>query len=305
LYEEYVVELRKRNVLFGVANKITLIELQRKIMFSLARGNKNFSYFHAASACAQAIKIQHALELLETQTLDSFNKYLKELFNQASKNQSKGVVKLTAKPEFNYVFTKSAEMLAKKQEHPKLLRLIEVIKEENQNKDSKTIIFTQFRNSASIISKKLNEIPKIKAKVFVGQTKKITEKKEFTGLSQKEQKKIIQEFSEGEINTLVATSIGEEGLDIPEVNTVIFYEPIPSAIRNIQRRGRTARLIPGKIIMLMTKNTRDMTFYYSSKAKEKRMHSAIKTIKEELANENNSDSNNKDKIKSEEQGRLF
>ncbi len=284
LYDDYVEELRRRKVLFGQVNKIVLIELQKKIMFSLARGNKNFNYFHAASACAQAIKIQHAIELLETQTLGGFSKYLKELFNQAAKKQSRGVEKLVAKPEFNFVFTRTQELLAKKIEHPKLLELEKIIAyEKTKNKELKVIVFTQFRETASIIAKKLNEIENIRAKVFVGQTKKISEGSS-TGLSQKEQKKIIEEFSEGKINVLACTSIGEEGLDIPEVNAVIFYEPIPSAIRSIQRRGRTARLMKGKLIILITKNTRDQAFYYASRSREKRMYSAISNIKDELKN---------------------
>jgi len=117
-------------------------------------------------------------------------------------------------------------------------------------------------------------------------------------LNQKEQKKLIDDFSQGKINTLVATSIGEEGLDIPEVNEVIFYEPVPSAIRKIQRAGRTARLIPGKLKILITKDTRDQSFHYASISREKKMHSLIKEIKKDF--EDNG------KIKSEEkQQNLF
>ena len=276
LYDRYVEELRYRKVLFGLANKITLIKLQQTIMGTLARGNHNYNYLLGASACAQAIKLQHALELLETQTLESFNKYLKTLFNQAAKKQSKGVVKLVANPEFNFLFMQSNELLAKKKEHPKLQRLEEIIKKENQKR---IIIFTQFRDTATIIAEKLNKIEGIKAKIFVGQAKK-----NGTGLSQKDQKKIIEDFSIGEINVLVATSIAEEGLDIPEVNAVIFYEPIPSAIRAIQRTGRTARLKKGKLIMLITKGTRDESFYHVSRAREKQMGRAIDTVKQGLAN---------------------
>ncbi len=288
LFHRYVEELRTRKVLFGAATKTGLIALQKNIMSTLARGNKNFNYMLAASACAQAVKIQHALELLETQTLASFNKYIKELFNQAAKKQSKGVVKLVAQPEFNFVFMQSNELLTKGHEHPKLKKLVEIVEKEMglkknrkspQQKTPKLIIFTQFRETAKIISKKLNEIPNIKSKVFVGQAKKSG-----TGLSQKEQKKIIEEFSDGKINILVATCIAEEGLDIPEVNAVIFYEPISSAIRSIQRAGRTARLMKGKLIILITKGTRDETFYYTSRAREKKMSRIITNIKENLAN---------------------
>ena len=168
---------------------------------------------------------------------------------------------------------KAEILLAKGKEHPKVEKTIEIIKNEN----GKIIIFTQFRDTASMISKKINETLNLKSKIFVGQAKK-----KFSGLSQKEQKKLLDEFSEGKINVLCATCIGEEGIDIPEVNTVIFYEPVASAIRTIQRTGRTARLMEGKLIILITKKTRDENYYYVSKAKERRMHSAISSIKEEL-----------------------
>jgi Fanconi anemia group M protein len=151
-------------------------------------------------------------------------------------------------------------------------------KEKEKNNKLKAIVFTQFRDTAILISKKINGILGIKAKVFVGQAKK-----ENSGLSQKEQRKIIQDFSSGKINVLSATSIGEEGLDIPEVNVVLFYEPVPSAIRAIQRAGRTGRLMEGKIIMLIAKKTRDEAHFYVSRAKERKMHSAISSIKEKFS----------------------
>ena len=283
IFNEYIGELKLRKILWVPPSKTGLINLQKKIMGILSRGSKNYNYMLGASACAQAIKIQHALELLETQTLSGFNKYLKNLFGQATRKQSKGVIKLVAKPEFNFIYMLSNELLAKKVEHPKVKKLVEVVKQEKMgNNKMKIIIFTQFRETATIISKNLNEITGIKSKVFVGQAKKI-ENGINTGLSQKEQKKIIDEFSFGKINVLCATCIAEEGLDIPEVNSVIFYEPIPSAIRTIQRTGRTARLMEGKLIILITKKTRDEAYYYVSRAKEKKMHSAINDIKEELS----------------------
>ena len=289
IFNRYVEELRQRRVLFGPSTKIGLINLQKKIMATLARGNKNYNYMLGASACAQAIKIQHSLELLETQTLKSFNTYLKNLFEQAAKKQSKGVVRLVAKPEFNFVYMQSNELLAKNIEHPKLAKLKEIMEHEQKTTNkTKTIIFTQFRNTATIISNELNKLEGINAKIFVGQAKKSSEK-ETSGLSQKQQKRIIQEFSDGEINVLCATCIAEEGLDIPEVNSVIFYEPVPSAIRTIQRTGRTARLMKGKLTILITKKTRDEAYFYISKVREKKMHSAINDIKEELAKNIKSD----------------
>jgi len=278
LFDQYVEELKRRKVLWTAPSKTKLIELQKKLMAGISRGNKNFNYMLGVSACAQAIKIQHALELLETQTLSGFNKYLKELVNQATKKQSKGVIKLVAKAEFNFAFMQSNELLAKNTEHPKVEEVMQIAKRElSNNSNSKMIIFTQFRETATTISKKLNTLGNVKAKVFVGQAKR-----NGSGLSQKEQKSIINEFSEGKINILCATCIAEEGLDIPEVNAVVFYESVPSAIRTIQRTGRTARLMKGKLILLITKKTRDEAFYYVSRSKEKRMKTAIDQIKEDF-----------------------
>ena len=284
LFNTYVDELKNRHVLFGPSSKTGLIELQKRLMNHISHGEKDFNSLLSVSACSQAIKLQHAMELLETQTLSSFNDYMKDLFKQAAEKKSRGVVKLVSKPEFNLVYIRSNELLSKGVEHPKIEELINIVKEEkSRNGKIKIIVFMQFRNTASIISKKLNEIPGIISKVFVGQAKKTNQAGD-TGLSQKEQKKIIEEFSSGEINILCATSIGEEGLDIPEVNAVIFYESVPSAIRKIQRSGRTARLVAGKLIMLITKGTRDETFYYVANAREKKMHKTIQDIKEEMSN---------------------
>jgi Fanconi anemia group M protein len=234
--------------------------------------------YQGISACAQAIKISHAIELLETQTLASFFKYIKQIFNQASKKQSRGVIKLVNKPEFNLVYSQTYNLLEKGYEHPKIGEIIRNIRDEkNNNRNLKAIIFTQFRETANIISKNLNNLSGIKSKVFVGQAKK-----EGQGLSQKEQKQMIDEFKDGKTNILVATCIAEEGLDIPEVNLVIFYEPISSAIRSIQRRGRTARLSKGKLIMLITKGTKDEYAYYASRSREKKMTKEIEKIKDEL-----------------------
>jgi len=283
IFERYIENLRMKNVLFGAPTKVALILLQKKISGILARNSGNFGYYSVASSCAQAIKIQHALELIETQTLEGFHTYLKKLFEEAEKKKSRGVVSLVSNPEFIFAFNRTNELLARKIEHPKVLILVDLIKSEiEKNEKAKIIVFSQFRETASLLSKNLNENQNIKSKIFVGQAKKVSKDGKGTGLSQKEQKQIISDFSEGKINVLCATSIGEEGLDIPEVNAVIFYEPVASAIRKIQRMGRTARLMKGKTIVLVTKSTRDESYYYVSRNREKKMHSAIEEIKQGL-----------------------
>lgn len=286
IFQKKVEELKNRKLLFKPPIKTFILECQSNIMRAISSGNRNFNLFSGASACSQAIKVEHAIELLETQTLESLNEYMTGIFESAIKQESKAVQHLVKMPEFNQAYTFLQELLARKLEHPKLLELKSIIEEKAKNNPKlKAIIFTQFRSTASKISREMNSISGITAKIFVGQAKKMTGKGKDrieTGLSQKEQHAMIEEFAEGKINILVATSIGEEGLDIPEVSSVIFYEPIPSAIRRIQRAGRTARLQKGELIILLTRDTRDESYHYASIAKEKKMHSAIKSIKESL-----------------------
>lgn len=244
--------------------------------------SKDGNKMQGVSLCAQALKISHAIDLIETQTLTSFIEYMKGLFKQSSEKQSRAVQQITKDPRFTKAYSLS---LIISEEHPKLEELKKQIKEKiNQNKKSKIIVFAQFRETVNKINLELNKIENIKSGIFVGQAIKQNSYGESTGLKQKEQKKIIEDFKEGKLNVLISTSIGEEGLDIPEVSMVIFYEPVPSAIRKIQRAGRTARLKPGELKILVTKNTKDQIYHYASFHKEKRMHSAIEEIQKEISN---------------------
>ena len=98
------------------------------------------------------------------------------------------------------------------------------------NERPKSLVFTHYRDTARKVVEILTENG-IKAARFVGQAKKELD----IGMSQEEQSAVLESFRNGEFDVLVATSIAEEGLDIPEVDLVVFYEPIPSEIRYIQR----------------------------------------------------------------------
>ncbi len=304
IFQKKVEELKNRKLLFGPPMKRTILETQGRIMKAISSGNRHFNLLVGSSVCSQAIKVEHAIELVETQTLSSVYEYFHTLFQQAKENKSKAVTNLIKQPEFNQAFILLNELIAKKIEHPKLLKIKQLLEAGiKNNPKNKIIVFTQFRSTAIKISREINQIPDIKARVFVGQTIKKMKSGEEVGLSQKEQHAMLEEFKEGKINVLVATSIGEEGLDIPEVNAVIFYEPIPSAIRKIQRAGRTARLMEGSLIILITRDTRDEAYYYASINKEKKMYSAIQHVKDNLDLSNFAEKN---KIKQdEEQKSLF
>ena len=259
-------------------SKKDLITLQAQLRGRAASGEKNFVIWSAISILAEIMKIYHALELLETQGIVPLHKYLKKLYDESFITKVKAVKNIVKDINFRNAFIKTENLYNEKIEHPKLVELQKIIEKEiNKDKDIKIMVFNQYRDNALDIVEKINKINGVKAKIFVGQLKKGE-----TGYTQKEQKQVLDDFRNGLYNILVATSIGEEGLDIPKVDLVIFYEPIPSAIRTIQRRGRTGRLEKGKVIILIAEKTRDEAFLWASHHKEKSMYRNLEKIKKEL-----------------------
>ena len=108
---------------------------------------------------------------------------------------------------------------------------------------TRIMVFSHFRDSAEHIVRVLERnSPMIRPHVFVGQAASGSSE----GMDQKKQNEIIDKFRSGTYNTLVATSIGEEGLDIGEVDLIICYDASASPIRMLQRMGRTGRKRTGK-----------------------------------------------------------
>lgn len=101
-------------------------------------------------------------------------------------------------------------------------------------------------------------------------------------MSQSDQREAISMLKSGLINALVATSIAEEGLGIPEVDHVIFYEPVPSELRYIQRRGRTGRRVACRVTVLIAEKTLDEAFYRGIIMRVKRMKRVVNQLNRKL-----------------------
>ena len=118
IFDSCVSRLRESSYLQGPANKISLLSLQQRLAMQVHA--RNFAAMHGLSLCAQAIKISHALELLETQTLSGLHGYLKSLQKQAAEKKSRAVQNLVKLPEFNAAMLSLEHLLSKKTEHPKI-----------------------------------------------------------------------------------------------------------------------------------------------------------------------------------------
>ncbi len=256
--------------------KKDLLLLQQKIQGELAT-RKDARLFQALSLLAEILKLRHAVELCETQGTAALKKYFERLSSEAtSKGGSKAAKRILKEENVQRAIT-----LAKNSTDtfPKLEKVKEIVlKQIEQSPDSRVIVFTNFRDTAELVTAMLGSDEMIKPVRFVGQASKLDDK----GLSQKKQVEILEKFKAGEYNVLVATCVAEEGLDIPSTDLVVFHEPVPSEIRSIQRRGRTGRHRVGRIAVLMAKGTRDEAYFWISNRKEKQMNERIRELQDEF-----------------------
>ena len=259
-------------------SKTTILEFQSRLRVKIAQNEMSQNDWDAIALSSALMKLEYGIELTLCQDLTAAYNYFLNIINT---DKSKAATFLNLIVEFREVVYRLKNLTSKNILHPKLIYLKENLDEKfSENKDLKIIIFSSYRESAKKIEKVINENKKIKASIFLGQAKKGD-----ISFSQKKQKEVIEKFREGEFNVLISTSVGEEGLDIPKVDLVIFYEPVPSAIRTIQRVGRTGRFNEGNAIFLITKETKEVITKFVSDAKQKRMYLALDKIKDNLREE--------------------
>ena len=243
LDERYDV-LRKNGI--RLAEQQSLSALLRIRQFVLNQNRRS------AKPLFTAIRIHYALNILEAHGVTPFLKFCE----RAKAKKGVGVKELfEIDPNFTRAIHLANEAQSRGIEHSKIPKLKEII----ESVPGKALIFTSYRDSVDLIYNKLTELG-ISAGILIG-------KAGDAGLKQKKQIETVQNFRDGLFRVLVATRVGEEGLDIAEVNQVIFYDNVPSSVRFIQRRGRTGRKDTGKLVVLIAKNTIDETYYWIGKRK--------------------------------------
>ncbi|MGC9157028.1 MAG: helicase-related protein [Candidatus Micrarchaeia archaeon] len=265
--EESLASLRQQ----GFANfksidtipKGRLIELGNELKKISAPGYR-FGLFFSYVKLLHAV---HAYDLLVTEGLYPFVAYLDSLDGREVK--SRAVKSFLQNKNIRQALNEAKRLMEIGEEHPKVGAALQILA--NYNKKS-CIVFAQYRSTIKMLVEKLNKNGFL-ARAFVG-------KKE--GVTQEQQKQTIEDFREGKFNILVASSIGEEGLDIPSVDVVVFYEPIPNEIRNIQRRGRTGRFRAGDIFILLTKDTKDEIYFFVSRSRERKTAALLMNVESKL-----------------------
>lgn len=271
-YKERLKDLKSMDIISSARKDFSMGKLQRaRGDISKMISNDESDGYKAASIHAQAVKIAQGIEAIESQTVEAMISHFERIQNKAdSSSGSKADSRVISD-------AKVQEALRRARNHdatnPKLVDMLVYI-HETVEADGQAIVFTESRDTIDRIIEFLHDRG-FSANRFVGQADTASNE----GMTQTEQKSVLDDFRAGEFDVLVATSVAEEGLDIPTVDLVLFYEPVGSAIRSIQRSGRTGRQSAGRVIIMVAKGTRDEGLYWASKKRQDTMEEDIKQLK--------------------------
>ncbi|OWF50822.1 Fanconi anemia group M protein [Mizuhopecten yessoensis] len=245
---------------------------------------------------ALAMSLYHGFELLQLHGQRSLYNYLESIVSgekghgrtRTELMKNANFVEMMEKLRSTFVSDPNIRLSQKykdgfKTGHPKMEKLEEVVVNhfnnflkggsvEEKSQATRVMIFSQYRDSVSEITEILKQHqPLVKVMSFIGQS---SAGKATKGFTQKEQLKVMKDFREGSYNTLVSTCVGEEGLDIGEVDLIVCFDAHKSPIRLVQRMGRTGRKRQGRIVMLVTEGKEEQIYNQSQYAK-KSIHKAI------------------------------
>ncbi len=251
-----------------------LLAVGRMLQARAAHEKGSYTVFRGLTVQAIAMKLLHAIGLAETQGTTPLTRFLDRLEDEkASDDASRATRELLANPGYDRLRERLAKTNA---EHPKVSRVMTLVSRQlDDSPESRVLVFTHYRDTCEMVADKLSRIQSAKVGRLIGQAGT-------DGLKQKGQAEVLRRFRDGDVNVLVATSVGEEGLDVANTDMVLFYEPVPSEIRSIQRRGRTGRFKDGVVQVLVAVGTRDEAFQNSSLSKERRMKKRLEELDREL-----------------------
>ena len=272
-----------RYVIPGLISHAGLSNAMERAQQAISRGES--SAYQSVSRIATAMRLHHLINHLLCQGVAASSEFLERL-SRSEQSQNKSTRNFLRDGRVSSLRKSLSEM---GEIHTKVSAVRRLVSERlRRNSNSRIIVFATFRDTVAAVEKSLDELDGARPIQFVGQSSREGR----DGLTPKQQIERLDKFRSGSANILVATSVGEEGLDIPSADLVIFYEPVSSEIRTIQRRGRTGRHREGEVVVLIAEDTRDEGARASAERREEFMQRAVHRVRRKLLRSPHTDLSN-------------
>jgi len=290
LWQETIVDRERRlgrYVMPGAVTHRGLSNAMERANLAVRRGQSDG--YGSMSRIGLAMSLHHLINHLLCQGIAAAKEFLhrKESGDDAGKKNTRNLLR---DPRIVSLRTSLSEM---SESHSKVSAVRRLVRERlRRDPNSRIIVFATFRDTVTALETAIGDLEGSIPIPFIGQSKRASG----SGLTAKQQVERIEKFRSGEGNVLIATSVGEEGLDIPSADLVIFYEPVASEIRTIQRRGRTGRHRDGDVVVLIAEDTRDEGARAAALKREENMHRAVAKVRRKLARSTHIDLSNLDRF---------
>ncbi|OAR01115.1 hypothetical protein LLEC1_03568 [Akanthomyces lecanii] len=275
-------KLSAQNIWYGKSpmsiSAFGLLQAQKEWFATRGRHANQGIQFMLRAIFSVLTGLAHSIKLLNFHGIKPFYDNLVDFRSEQEDKGQKGSKykrQLIEHPSFQDMMNKIASWMKRDGfvGHPKQIALADTVlnhfMDRGEGSSTRVIVFSEYRDSAEEIVRLLNmHQPLVKASIFVGQA----DGKRGEGMKQAQQIQAIEKFRNGHFNVLVATSIGEEGLDIGQVDLIVCYDASASPIRMLQRMGRTGRKRAGNIVLLLMRGKEEEQFAKSKDNYEKMQH---------------------------------
>nr|AUN88445.1 MDA5 [Oreochromis niloticus] len=214
------------------------------------------------------------------------NKYYEEEMKKKTAPEEEHKIQITDTERFLFNLfkdnKKELETLAKNPEYENdsLSKLrTKILHEFSSRDEARGIVFIKTRRSAIALNQWIQENPKfadigVKSAYVIGGGDQSVVKP----MTSAEQKDVLKKFGNGQVNLLIATTVAEEGLDIPACNFVIRYGLVTNEIAMIQAQGR-GRAEDSSYTLVEVKNSGVAEKECVNEYRKNMMNKAIQKIK--------------------------
>lgn len=255
--------LQQINLLFNLlpGEKIVFFSLEEPFLTQQANnqlhqaieGLSKYKIYRGRSLFAKHYKISHLFRLIMTESYFSFLEYAEKSLARDHSQAADSLLKDLKWRELYWLIKKLVE------DHPKENALLSLVREMNWKK-KRMLIFINNKNTATYLSAKLNYLGYRSDTLFGGKNK-----------SAKKQLATINSFLNRQLDIIIATSVVEEGLSLPEVDVVIHYSQPMTEISRLQRDGRTGRFYEGLVCFILTDIPYENSLYFATLSRLKKM----------------------------------